>query len=66
MNLVEGLLKEIDRCTEVKKHYLDIGPAGMLGAAMIQAEIDQAKRVLGEGDTIAMLGSHKALQEIES
>lgn len=64
MNLVEGLLEETLRVTEIKGYY-DAEPNGVFGSAMIQQSIDKAKEAMATGDVVTMLASCKELKEIE-
>lgn len=63
-NLMEGLLKELDRVKEIKKQYDSI-PEGIFGAAMIKLAIVRAEKSIIEGDVVAMITSCRELQEIE-
>ena len=56
MNLVEGVLKEIDRCQELLKAYEELGPAGRFGHAAVSVSIKRAKEAIGCGaDAVGML-----------
>jgi hypothetical protein len=65
MNLIEGLLKEIDRCNELASLYESIGPAGVFGLGFIKADIEAAKKAMSSGDTVQMLRCYKKLHEYE-
>lgn len=62
--LADALPKEQARVREILGHYKEIGPAGMFGAAMIEATLQAADRASARGDIVAMLQAYKALQEI--
>ena len=62
MNLVEGLLAEIERCQEIHGHCLEIGAPGRFLALMLGRSIDQAEAALASGDVVAMVQSLKDLQ----
>ncbi len=64
-NLMEGLLREMNRCRELIMAYESIGPAGAFGRAMIKQDIANAEKAIGSGDVVAMVGAFKALQACE-
>lgn len=65
--LGDALPKEMARVRdEVLPHYVEIGPPGMFGAAMIRQDLDAAARALASGDVVAMMAAYKALKETES
>jgi hypothetical protein len=60
------LPREISRCIDVLKTYQDLpGGAGVFGAILIRADIDEALRAQAEGDVVAMLRAYKKLTEVE-
>lgn len=61
---MEGLHKEILRCTELVKLYEEI-PNGMYGALMIKHAIKEGSEALYSGDVIEMLRCFKELKECE-
>lgn len=61
-NLMEGLLREMNRCRALIKEYEKIGPAGTFGRIMIQQDIDRAEKAMGGGDIVEMVAAFKALQ----
>jgi hypothetical protein len=64
MNLVQGLIIQINRCKEdLLPAYDEIGSAGIFGATMIRATIAKAEKALGEGDTLEMLACYKELED---
>lgn len=62
--LAGALPKEMARVREVLGRFREIGPAGMIGAAMIDQDLRNADRAVMSGDIVAMLRSLKALQDI--
>lgn len=60
-NLMEGLLKELNRNREILVEYEKI-PAGFFGAAMIKQGIAIAEKAIGENDIVQMLKSYQDLQ----
>jgi len=62
MNLIEGLLKELERNRELLQEYKAI-PAGAFGAMIIERSIKTAEKAMAEGDTAKMLSCFKELQE---
>ena len=62
MNLLEGLLKQLNRNREILKLYEDI-PSGAFGAAMIRESILVAEKAIVDGDTVAMLRAYKELED---
>lgn len=64
MNLIEGLLAEIDRVEAILPYYDEI-PTGVFAAAMIRSDVETAKRAIGEGDTVKMLLAYQALREVK-
>ena len=65
MNLVEGLSREIARCTKLLKAYEEIGPAGAFGHAVISQYIERAQKAIGSGDIVEMMAALKALEGCE-
>lgn len=61
-NLVEGLLRQMNRCRELIKHYDEIGPAGTFGKTMIEQDIKNAEKAMGGGDLVEMIAAYKALE----
>lgn len=63
MNLVEGLLDEMNRVREIKKLYESLPDGvGMIGASIMDHSIKQAEKAVGSGDIMKML---PALQELK-
>ena len=63
-SLAEALPKEMARVREVLGHYKEIGPAGFIGASMIEQDLRAADKAVMSGDVIAMIQSFNALKEI--
>jgi hypothetical protein len=62
--LGEALPREMARVRDhVLPHYVEIGPAGMFGAAMIRADLDRAAAALAAGDVVAMMDAYVALRD---
>ncbi|WP_454825915.1 hypothetical protein [Paraburkholderia xenovorans] len=53
--LGDALLAEIARVTVILGHYVEIGPAGAIGAMLIRASLDRATRAAASGDVVAMI-----------
>ena len=60
--LADALPDEIARVTVILGHYVEIGPAGAIGAMLIRASLDRATRAAASGDVIAML---QALEDLK-
>ena len=65
MNLMEGLLSEMNRARELQKQYEEIGTPGLFGAAMIRGAIAAAEGAIASNDVVAMLTSYAKLKELE-
>lgn len=65
MNLVEGLSREIERCTALRKQYEEIGPAGGFAKAMITAAIEEAHKAIGSGDIVTMMSALENLRDFK-
>ncbi len=69
MNLMQGLLSEIDRVTVIRGHFEEL--RGMPNVivepqiALMQHEIKEAKDAIGIGDTVKMLSCYATLKEYE-
>ncbi len=64
-NLMDGLLEEIERCSKLVEIYDELGAVGQFGKMMIQLDIDNAKKAINSGYTVAMVQAYKKLQECE-
>src|SRR4029077_10745830 len=62
VNLVEGILAECNRCRELQKDLQAVGAPGAYAYYGIKASIANAERVMGQGDTVAMLRAYSDLQ----
>jgi hypothetical protein len=63
MNLMEGLLQELNRNKELLSEYKEIGPAGAFGAIFIDQDIKFAEYSIIENDVIKMLQAYEKLKE---
>jgi len=61
MNLIEGLLKELNRNRELKIEY-DLIPTGFFGSSMIQVDIINGEKAIASGDVIEMMRCYTALE----
>lgn len=59
--LTQGLLDEMDRVKEIQAIYKKI-PTGAIATAMMENDLQEAKRAIGIGDTIAMLRVYEKLK----
>lgn len=70
MNLVQGLLEEIDRVTKIQGEFKKLlNTPGVIVApqiAIMEHEITQAKEAIGTADVVEMLRCHATLKEYES
>ena len=64
--LADAFPKEQARVREILGMYKSIGPAGMFGAGMIEAELARADAAAASGDVVAMVRSYEALKTIEA
>lgn len=62
--LMDGLLDEMSRVRELRQQYVDIGPPGAFGLAMIDIAIKAAEDSIREDDVVKMLIAFNSLQEI--
>lgn len=65
-SLAEALPKEMARVREVLGYYKEVGPAGMFGAAMIEADLRAADQAVMSGDVVRMLAAYQSLKEIKA
>lgn len=63
--LGDKLPEEMARVRSVLGYYKEIGPAGMLGAAMIEQSLRAADKAVMSGDLVAMISAYQDLKEIE-
>lgn len=64
MNLIEGLLHQMNRARELRKFYAEI-PCGSFGTQVIDQKIAQAERSIESGDAVAMLDAYGELEALE-
>lgn len=57
--------KEQARVREVLASYREIGPAGFIGASLIEQALRRADRAQASGDIVAILRSYEELKIIE-
>lgn len=61
--LADELPKEQARVREILGHFKEIGPAGMIGAAMIEADLRRADESVMSGDVVEMLRAYNTLKD---
>lgn len=67
VNLMEGLLQEIDRVKEMVAEYKSLPKnAGYLASVMMEQDIKNAQGSISEGDTVKMLRAFTVLQEYQN
>jgi hypothetical protein len=60
----EELPKEMARVRDhVLPHFVEIGPAGAIGAMLIRADLDRAAKAMAEGDVVEMIRVLQSLKE---
>lgn len=65
--LGDALPREMARVRDhVLPHFVEIGPPGMIGAALIRADLDRAAQALASGDVIEMIAAYQSLKEIDA
>lgn len=64
-NVINSLVDEIERCGRVLDVYKSIGKPGAIGAALIQLDIDKAKKALSEMDTVKIISSLSSLRGVQ-
>jgi hypothetical protein len=62
-SLAEELPIEQARVREILGHYIEIGPPGAFGAAMIQNDLRKAEEAVASGNVVDMIKAYTALQE---
>lgn len=65
MNIAEGLSNQIQRVTELRQAYVDIGPAGQFGLTMIDNSLKKAHNASGSNDVTAVLQAYTELKDIK-
>lgn len=63
-SLAEELPKEQARVREVLAHYHEIGPAGALGAMLIEQSLREADQAIMSGDLVRMMRAYEDLKGI--
>lgn len=61
MNLVEGLIEELNRNRELLAAYREI-PTGAVAAWSLENDIKNAESAMGSGDVVEMLRVYKTLK----
>lgn len=62
--LGDALVREMARVRDhVLPHYIEIGPVGAFGAAMIRVDLDVAAKALAGSDIAAMVRAYRTLKE---
>jgi hypothetical protein len=64
-NLPEALAAEQERVRGILKIYHEIGPAGRLGAALIERALTEAEAAAASGDPLLMIQSYYSLVEVK-
>ena len=62
-SLGESLRKEMKRNRELLVEYTKIGGLGIIGATMLQADLDRAEKAIASGDCVAMIQVWEKLKE---
>lgn len=66
MNLIEGVLQEMNRVRELLPLYKSLPDGvGMFGASVIENNIKRAEHVIASGDVVEMLQVYHDLKECE-
>jgi hypothetical protein len=63
-SLAEALPREQARVREILGHYKEIGPAGLFGAAFIEADLREADQAVMSGDVVRMISAYQKLKEV--
>ncbi|WP_289298249.1 hypothetical protein [uncultured Reyranella sp.] len=66
MNVAEKLARQIRRVAELRHHYLDIGQAGAVALALIDAALERACKAAGSDDAGAVIAAGLELEGFES
>jgi hypothetical protein len=64
-NIMTSLVKEIERNSKLIVLYKTF-PTGIYAASMIQAEVNEARNAIAEGDVVKMLAIYQTLKENEA
>lgn len=62
MNIIDGIQFQCDRCRELIKQYEELGPIGLFGKTMIQADITEGEAAIASGDVVRMVRAYNALE----
>lgn len=62
----EDFPKQQARVREVLGQFKEIGPAGAIGASLIEHSLRQADEALASGDILKILVAYDALRKIEA
>lgn len=67
-NLMEGLLKEIDRVKDIIKDYEapELKGAGMFAATLMKQDVKRAQETITNNDVVEMLRYYQKLKEWEN
>ncbi len=66
MNLMEGLLNELNRNRELLTQYKTItGGGGYFGSSFIERDIKRAETAIGKGNTVEMVRVYNKLKSNE-
>lgn len=61
-NLAEGMKDEVRRARKLKEEFLRMGPSGMAGATVIEADIREVEDAQASGNVINMLAAYDKLK----
>lgn len=61
-NLAEGMRDELRRARQLKEEFVRMGPAGMIGASVIEGYIRPVEEAQASGDVINMLAAYDRLK----
>ena len=62
-SLMDGLHEELKRNKELIKQYRAIGPAGHIGATLLQQMIDKTEKAIFKNDVVQMVKCYEELKE---
>lgn len=60
----EEFPKEQARLTELLEQYVEIGPSGVFGAAMIKSALRRAAVAMASGDVVEIVKAYQEMKEI--
>ena len=64
-SLAEALPQEQARVRKVLGYYKEIGPAGAIGAMLIEQSLQAADQAIMSGDVVQMIAAYEDLKEIK-